>query len=476
MKTKLQLLVITLFFVTNAFSQSGTACWRMVSAGENFSLGIKTDGTLWGWGQNSNRLGLGIGNLANQNLPVQIGTANDWATVSAGNVHSLAVKTNGTLWSWGNGQFGQLGNGIFNSATANVTQVGTATDWLTVSAGNRFSLAIKTNGTLWSFGLNNMGQLGINNTIDQNLPVQVGSASNWVKIDAGNQHALAIDNAGFIYAWGNNTFGQFGNGTNTNSLVPIVVSSANNWAEVSAGWDHSMALDTNGILYTFGNNTNGQLCDGTNTASNTMIPISFSGAGLVTQYIAISAGNNFSLAIKNDNTLWSGGLNNSGQLALGNNTNTNTLNQVGTSNNWFLISAGDLHSLAMETSTGVWSAGRGMEGQLGIGSWVAMNTLQSISCPNSTLGNETVSLEENTISIYPNPTNDIVNINYTLENAEKVSITVTTIQGQTISTTKLDKTSGLNNDSIDLSNQASGMYFITITTENSSFTNKVIKR
>lgn len=134
--------------------------------------------------------------------------------------------------------------------------------------------------------------------------------NNWLKIDAGNQHSLAIDNAGFIYAWGNNTFGQFGNGTNTNSSAPIVVSSSNNWAEVSAGWDHSMALNTNGILYTFGNNTNGQLCDGTNTASNTMIPISFSNAGLVTQYIAISAGNSFSLAIKNDNTFWSGGFNN----------------------------------------------------------------------------------------------------------------------------------------------------------------------
>jgi len=475
MKTKLQLLVITLLVATNVFSQSGTACWRMVSAGENFSLGIKTDGTLWGWGQNSNRLGLGIGNLANQNLPVQIGTANDWATVSAGNVHSLAVKTNGTLWSWGNGQFGQLGNGIFNSATANVTQVGTATDWLTVSAGNRFSLAIKTNGTLWSFGLNNLGQLGINNTIDQNLPVQVGSASNWVKIDAGNQHALAIDNLGFIYAWGNNTFGQFGNGTNTNSLVPIVVSSANNWTEVSAGFDHSMALNTNGILYTFGNNTNGQLCDGTNTASNTMIPISFSGAGTVSQYIAISAGNNFSLAIKNDNTLWSGGLNNSGQLALGNNSNTNVLNQVGSNNNWFLISAGDIHSLAMETSTSLWSAGRNLEGQLGIGTFVfSYNTLQSVSCP--TLANDKILAENNTFNVYPNPTNDIVNINYTLENANKVTITVATIQGQTISTTKLDKTSGANSDAIDLSNQASGMYFITITTESNSFTTKIIKR
>lgn len=476
MKKFLLTTVFALFFFTANYGQSGTTCWRMVSAGENFSLGIKTDGTLWGWGQNSNRLGLGIGNLANQNLPIQIGTANDWATVSAGNVHSLAVKTNGTLWSWGNGQFGQLGNGIFSSATANVTQVGTANDWLIVSAGNRFSLAIKTNGTLWSWGLNNTGQLGINNLIDQNIPVQVGTSSNWAKIDAGGQHSLAIDTTGFLYAWGNNTFGQLGDGTNTTSLNPIVISSSNNWSEISAGFDHSMVIDTAGILFTFGNNTNGQLCDGTNTASNVMVPISFSTAGTVSFYILVSAGNQHSLAIRNDNTLWSGGFNNSGQLALGNNTPTNTLNQVGTSTTWFAISAGDVHSLAMESASGLWSAGRGMEGQLGIGTWIAMNTLQSVGCPTSTLSNETVSLNQNNISVYPNPTNDIVNIDYTLENSEKVNITVTTIQGQTISQTRTDKSGGFNTDVIDLSNQSTGMYFITITTENTSFTTKVIKR
>ncbi|MES2747841.1 MAG: hypothetical protein V4648_05655, partial [Bacteroidota bacterium] len=425
MKTKLQLLVITLFFSANVFSQVGTGCWRMISAGENFSLAIKMDGTLWGWGQNSNKLGLGLGNLLDQNLPIQIGTANDWATVSAGNVHSLAVKTNGTLWSWGNGQFGQLGNGIFNSATPNVTQIGTANDWLQVSAGNRFSLAIKTNGTLWSWGRNNTGQLGINTIIDQNLPVQVGTATNWVRIDAGNQHSLAVDAFGFMYAWGNNTFGQLGDGTNTTSLVPIVITSTNNWALVSAGFDHSMALDVNNILYTFGNNVNGQLCDGTNTASNLPIPISFSGAGTVSFYIAISAGNSFSLAIRNNNTLWSGGFNTSGQLGLGNNTAVNVLNQVGTNNNHFAISAGDTHSLVLDNSASLSSTGRGIEGELGIGTNINMNTLQAVNCPTSTLGTDEMETEIMKVVVYPNPTNDIVNVNYTLENTSDVTLRLT---------------------------------------------------
>jgi len=476
MKKQLLFLFFTLILANTSFGQTGTGCWRMVSAGENFSLGIKMDGTLWGWGQNSNRLGLGLGNLADQNLPTQIGTANDWATVSAGNVHSLAVKTNGTLWSWGNGQFGQLGNGVFNSATPNVTQIGTATDWLSVSAGNRFSLAIKTTGTLWSWGLNNTGQLGINTLIDQNLPVQVGTANNWLKIDAGNQHSLAIDNTGFIWAWGNNTFGQLGDGTYTTSLIPIIISTSNNWAEVSAGFDHSMALDSSGILYTFGNNTNGQLCDGTNTISNVMIPISFSNPGIVTQYIAISAGNSFSLAIKNDNTLWSGGFNTSGQLGLGNNTAVNTLNQVGTSLTWFAISAGDTHSLAMENTADLWSTGRGLEGELGIGTNVANNTLQSVSCPASTLANQTALLDKTGITIYPNPTKNSITLNYTLENSSMVNLRITTIQGQIIYESNTNKSNGFQTDIIDLSTQSNGMYFLTVTSGNTTFSTKVVKQ
>ncbi|MDN3675895.1 hypothetical protein QWY90_00910 [Flavobacterium paronense] len=119
------------------------------------------------------------------------------------------------------------------------------------------------------------------------------------------------------WAWGNNTFGQLGDGTNTTSLVPIQIGTATNWAVISAGTDHSMAINSNNILYTWGNNTNGQLGDGTNTASNVPIAISFANSGAVTLYMKLSRTNTF-IAIKNDNTLWSCGFNNQGQLGLGN--------------------------------------------------------------------------------------------------------------------------------------------------------------
>ncbi len=471
---KLLLLSLFVLVITNTtFGQTGVGCWRIVSAGENFSLGIKFDGTLWGWGQNGNKLGLGLGNLADQNLPVQIGTANDWATVSAGNVHSLAVKINGTLWAWGNGQFGQLGNGVFNSATPNLTQVGTATDWLAVSAGNRFSLAIKTTGTLWSWGLNSVGQLGQGNITNLNLPTQVGSASNWTKIDAGSKHALAIDATGFVYGWGDNTFGQLGNGTNTSSLVPIMLSSSNNWAEVSAGLDHSLFLNTFGFLFSSGNNTNGQLCNGSNTASNMIMPATNSGAQF--QYIAISAGGGHSLVIDNMNNLYSSGLNSQGQLGLGNNTNSNVLVQVGTSNNWFAISAGDTHSLALETSTALWSTGRGIEGELGIGTNVANNTLQSVNCPSTPLSIETSTKNKTSIVVYPNPTSDFIKIKYNLENQSVLNIKLTNILGQDILELKSEANSNSQQDIIDIRSQANGIYFLSISNKEVNYTVKIIK-
>ena len=474
MKKLLLTSIFMFLFFTTTFGQVGSACWREISAGQNFTLGIKADGTLWGWGQNSNLLGLGLGNLANQNLPTQIGTANDWLTVSAGTIHSLAVKTNGTLWSWGNGQYGQLGNGVFSSATPNVTQVGNATDWLKVSAGNRFSLAIKNTGTLWSWGWNFTGQLGNGlNTPDLNLPAQVGTSNNWRKIDAGDQHSLAIDASGTLWAWGNNTFGQLGDGTNTTSLSPIIIGTATNWAVISAGTDHSMAIDSNNILYTWGNNTNGQLGDGTNTASNIPIAISFASDGTVSLYIAISAGQTHSLAIKNDNTLWSCGFNNQGQLGLGNLVNTNVLTQVGTANTWSAISAGHTHSHAVDFNTDVWSTGRGLEGELGIGSNTAFNTLQAVGCPTTPLSTNEIKLFKATV--YPNPTNGIVNLSYNLENDSTITLRVTNIQGQIVQENKINKSNGSQTDSIDLSSVSNGMYFISITSANETYTAKVIK-
>lgn len=474
MKTKLLLMIVFTTFYFSSFAQGGTTgCWRVISAGQNFSMAIKSDGTMWGWGINSNRLGLGLGNLANQNLPVQIGTDTDWLSVSAGETHTLAVKLNGTLWSWGNGAFGQLGNGVFSSATPNVTQIGTATDWSSVSAGYGFSLAIKTNGTLWSWGLNNTGQLGDNTLVDKNLPIQVGVATDWLRVDAGGQHSLGVKTTGTLWAWGNNTFGQLGNGNNTTSQIPIQIGTLTNWSLVSAGFDHSLAIDNTNALFSWGNNVNGQLGSGTNTASNSPTQVLFTSDGTVSLAIAISAGNTHSLILRNDSSLWSCGFNTSGQLGQGTNVNTNAFSQVGTLTNWLILSAGDPHSLVLQNNFDLWSTGRNVEGQLGIGNNTSTNTLQPIACPVS-LSVHDQGMNSN-FKVYPNPTSHSITIDASANISDRNTITITNTQGQLIKRVTFQTTNGQLLQTIDLTNQSNGIYILTVTSDEHTYQTKIIK-
>ncbi len=467
-------LVFALFFSFNLLAQPGTVCWREISAGKNFSMAIRNDGTLWAWGLNGNLLGLN-GNTANQNVPIQVGTANDWVEVSAGTNHTLAIKTNGTLWAWGDGQFGALGNGLFNSATWTVTQVGTATDWIHVSAGNRFSIALKNNGTLWSWGLNTVGQLGQNNLTNLNVPTQVGTSTNWSAIDAGEQHALALDAGGFLYAWGDNTAGQFGNATNTSALVPVP-STTSTWGNISAGFDHSLLLDPAGNMFAMGGNSNGQLGDGSNTPSNVPLLVGISSTGVVGQYIAISAGNNFSLAIRNDNTLHSTGMNSQGQLGLSNNTNVNVFTIVGLLNTWQKISAGDVHALALEVTADLWSTGRNLEGQMGIANFINSNFLQQVGCTPSTVGLFESSSIELELLVYPNPATNKITVEFNIEKIENVRCTLTNLQGQILEATEIVSNGNTNQLEFKVNEYASGIYFLNLQINGQNWTKRFEKQ
>lgn len=469
-------LLLTSFFALllsgSSFGQNGNnRCWILVSAGKDFTLAIKSDGTLWGWGVNVNQLGLGF--AGNQSSPTQIGTDNDWMTISAGDDHALAIKTAGTLWSWGDGTFGQLGNGAFATATANVTQVGTGSNWAAVSAGTGFSLALQTNGRLYTWGKNNVGQLANNTTINTNVPGLILPTVTWSKIDAGHQHSLAILNTGTLFAWGDNTFGQFGNSTNTGSLFPLNIAAASGFLDISAGFDHSMILNANGSLFTAGNNTTGQLCNNSNVASNIFGMITLIN-GAVTPFLKISAGYGHSMVIDTNSQLWTGGENTSGELGLNNFTSTNFLTQVGTNTNWWQISAGSDHSEILENNADLWSAGLNLQGQLGIGSNSNSNAIVQVACP-TTLANASFSNNDLQVIATPNPTTGIVKINFNLQNLSKATIKLTNTQGQLLFETNTESTTGLQSQDIDLSNQNSGLYFVTINSDNGSFTSKIIK-
>jgi alpha-tubulin suppressor-like RCC1 family protein len=337
--------------------------FQKISSGDNHSLAITTTGELYSWGSNAfGKTGLSI-TAGSTTTATQIGSATNWLQVSAGNSHSLAITTNGELWAWGLNTSGQLGRGNTTSPQTSPTRIGSATNWASVSAGTNYSLAVTTNGELWGWGLNTNGQLGDGTTTQRTSPTRIGSATNWASVSAGNGHSLAVTTNGQLWAWGLNTSGQLGRGNTTSPQTsPTRIGSATNWASVSAGTSYSLAVTTNGQLWAWGLNTSGQLGSG-NTATLT----STTRIGSATNWASVSAGNGHSLAVTTNGQLWAWGLNTSGQLGRGNTTSPQTSPvQIGSATNWASVSAGTSYSLAVTTNGQLWASGLNTSGQLGM--------------------------------------------------------------------------------------------------------------
>jgi len=166
--------------------------WYQVSSGDSHCVAIKTDGTMWSWGANSEgQLALGdAGGFTARSSPVQIGALTTWSKIAAG-INSVAIKTDGTMWSWGGNFYGGLG--INNTANrSSPVQIGALTTWSQIAAGYAFSLAIKTDGTLWSWGSNNAGRLGLNDTYNRSSPVQVGAITSWKSLSKMSRSTASL--------------------------------------------------------------------------------------------------------------------------------------------------------------------------------------------------------------------------------------------------------------------------------------------
>lgn len=310
--------------------------WRTISGEGDHTLAIKTDGTLWAWGNGGSGV-LGLNTTANYSSPVQVGALTNWRQAVAGHLISAAIKTDGTLWTWGDNGSGGLGLGNTTSYNSPV-QVGPLTNWQQVAVSEWFSAAaVKSDGTLWTWGLNSVGQLGDGTVIDKSSPVQIGTLINWRQVACG-YHMAAIKKDGTLWTWGVNGNGQLGLNTTANYISPVQVGSLNNWRQVACGYFHTAAIKTDGTLWTWGRNLDGQLGIG-NTINTYSSPVQ---VGSLTnwKFVAASDISGYTAAIKTDGTLWAWGDNTNGQLGQGNTNPLSSPVQIGSLTNWKTISCG----------------------------------------------------------------------------------------------------------------------------------------
>lgn len=288
------------------------------AAGLNHTAAIKRDGSLFAWGDNSFGQ-VGDGTSGNQrSAPTQeILAATNWVAVAAGENHTIAIRSDGTLWAWGRNNAGQLGDStVTNRATP--MQIGSATTWMAVAAGGDHTLALRSDGTLWAWGDNNFGQVGDGTSANQRLsPVQIGSDTTWTAVAAGANHSVALQSDGTVWTWGLGTSGRLGHGNETSRLSPMRVAfaPANAWSSIAAGTAHTVAIRSDGTLWAWGDNTDGQIGD--NTSANFRTLPTQEQSATPTTWVQAAAGLRHTVAVKTDGTLWAWGDNGSGELGDG---------------------------------------------------------------------------------------------------------------------------------------------------------------
>jgi alpha-tubulin suppressor-like RCC1 family protein len=370
--------------------QVGSSSWIAVSAGEFHSIGLRSDGRMFGWG---------VGGLVGDNTyiqrssPVQIGTSSwsvinsgrthslainnlgqiyfwgymyntreaatqslSWTKVSGGFQHTLAIRSDGALFSWGRNDAGAAG---INSTVTQPypSRVGTSS-WTQISAAGQTSAAIRSDGALFMWGLNSSGQLGDGTTISKSSPIQIGTSS-WTQIRGSDGHVTAIRSGGSLFAWGFNSFGRLGDGTTTNKSSPVQIGTSS-WSVLGNAPSglHGVAIRSDGALFTWGAGISGRLGDGTTISKSSPIQIGTS------SWTTISYGDNTVAAIRTDGALFTWAINTQGTIGDGTTISKSSPVQIGTSS-WNSVSVGRDFVIATLSNNTLYGWGRNLEGQLG---------------------------------------------------------------------------------------------------------------
>jgi len=270
------------------------------------------------------------------------------------------------LWAWGCNLAGTLGVNNITNYSSPIQEISFSTNWRDITAG-RSSFGIKTDGTLWGWGCGTFGAIGNGIPTNYSSPVQEASSSaNWCGVSATNFHALAVKTDSTLWAWGYNFCGRLGDGTAICRSTPVQeITSSTNWIAVSAGYDHSLAIKNDGTLWGWGCNNRFQLGNGTST--NTSSPVQE--ASSFTDWCLASGGCRSSIAITTSGKLYGWGCGAFGILGVNcNNNPISPTQEISSSTNWNCSSVGAAHTISTKADGTLWAWGNGFYGKLGVNS------------------------------------------------------------------------------------------------------------
>ena len=359
-------------FVALALSVSG-ADVVSIWGGARGTIVLKSDGTVWTWGANfGGKLGVGMSstNLGRVLVPVEVhgpgdvGYLNSIRAIMGGEVHNVALKSDGTVWTWGANPFGVLGNGSTNEAHTPV-QVSGLMSIVALGGRGYHTLAIKSDGTVWAWGWNSTGALGNGTTNATTVPVQVVGLTNPAAVSGGYHYSIAPMPDGTVYQWGHGrVIGS--------SYTPVQVPGLSNVSAISAGWDHALALTSNRTVWAWGKNGVGEIGDGTTSDRTNPVPVT-----TLSNICLVSGGDWHSAALSSNGMVWKWGRNDVGQLGNGTADGAGIytphpvpalirLDNSGAGfSNVVKVAARDWHNIAMKADGSVWQWGANDQGQCG---------------------------------------------------------------------------------------------------------------
>jgi alpha-tubulin suppressor-like RCC1 family protein len=450
------LLILFLFGIQNSIEAQ---CYKSLSFGGTHTVGIKNNGSLWGWGR-ADYGQLGNNNLSSYPIAIQIGTINNVKKIYPGVLNTFIIKNDGTLWGIGSNVSGSLGVNSTSDYFTTFQQITTATNWQKISPSLYFTLALKEDGTIWAWGEDNDGQTGNPPaTATQNIPIQIGIGTDWIDVASGTSStAFALKADGTLWGWGANVGDVLVPASNVYSLpVPTQINTVNTWVKMSVGSSSILAQKADGTLWAWGT--------GIGRGVGTTLP-----PGIIPYQISTATWKNFSagdigksFGVMTDGTLWAWGDNMNGQLGIGSTVNQSVPVQIGTDTNWDSVQAGsDWTSMAIKTDGSIWYWGQNYFGEFGNGSDYGLayfNTPQLT--PNicvTTLS--TASFErESAVLMYPNPATDKVNIRFETPQGES-QVEIYDLTGRLISSFTNTDNQGVYE--LDLAPMATGVYVVVL--------------